>query len=132
MNDKPHSDTKVYHVEEIFMKGSTENELVKIRKRGLNQVYSYYKETKGRGQGRKVEIDAVQYEQLRQNRDEGLKVVTKKRICFLYDSVSFIIDDLEFRGQDIQILRIEGLERDIGVENIKIPGFIKIIREITD
>ncbi len=53
---------KVYHVEEIFLNSVSAEETIKIRKRGQNGVYSYYKETKAKGQqGRKVEINAVQY-----------------------------------------------------------------------
>lgn len=68
ITDLPNQDIafKSYHVEEVYLHSTTPDELVKIRKRGNNQKYSYVKETKGKDQvvGRKVDITARQYSQL--------------------------------------------------------------------
>lgn len=61
-----------------------------------------------------------------------MKVITKKRICFLYDSISFVIDNMQLNEQDIQILRIKGLEAETSIDSVKLPPFIKIIEEVTD
>ncbi len=135
ITDLPSQDIafKSYNVEEIYLKTSSQEEVVKIRRRGNNQKYSYIKETKVKNQavGRKVEISARQWSQLLQDRDCSYRVMKKQRSAFVFNTVSFVIDTLEHDGMDINLMRIECLSVGVDIGTIELPPFIKIDREVT-
>lgn len=135
ITDMPSQDIafKTYDVQEVYLKTSSAEEVVKIRRRGNDQKYSYIKETKMKGQavGRKVEISARQWSQLLQDRDPALKVIKKRRSAFVYNTVSFVIDTVEHEGVETNLMRIECLSVNVDIGSVELPPFLVIDKEVT-
>lgn len=110
-----------------------ENEEVRIRQRGVNGSYIYFKTVK-----KKVtDISRVETEE-RLSQNEYLKLlmeaetsmhqIRKTRYCLTYESQYLEIDVYPF-WKDKAIVEIELLSEQ---DEIKMPEFIKVIKEVTD
>lgn len=105
----------------------------RIRQRGIDGKYLYYLTEKKKinmvkrlERGRRISQNDYLY--LLTKVDTSLKQIMKKRICFVYERQYFELDVYEF-SKDKAILEIELTEEN---EEVKIPDFIHIIKEVTD
>ena len=106
---------------------------VRVRQRGQNGHYVYFKTTKRTLSGlKRVEIEKRlskdEYLTLLMNADTSKRQIRKDRYCLTYENQYFEIDVYPF-WQDKAIAEIE-----LSDENTPIvfPDYIKIIREVTD
>lgn len=105
----------------------------RVRKRGTQDSYTYYLTTKTQINNLKrfeVEerITQKEYLTLLGQADPLTSTIVKKRICFVYKSQYFEIDLFSF-SDDKAILEIE-LTNENSV--VRLPDFIKCIKEVTD
>ncbi len=114
---------------------SLPGETLRVRQRGENGNYLYYKTTKRHITGlKRIELeerlDADEYRRLLHEADPSRHAITKERYCLLWDGQYFEIDVYPF-SQDKALLE---LELSYGYENeeIRFPPQIRVIREVTD
>lgn len=105
----------------------------RIRQRGLPGDYSYYYTEKHKiSSGTREEIERKisdrEYLTLMMEADTTKHQIRKDRYCFIYNDRYFELDIYPF-WDDKAILEIEVSNID---ENIDIPDFIKVIKEVTD
>lgn len=112
---------------------SENGEETRVRQRGENGNYIYFKTTKKKIDGvKRVEIESRlskdEYLTLLMDADTSKKQIRKTRYCLTYESQYFEIDIYPF-WNDKAIVEIE-----LSNENAEIifPDFIKIIKEVTD
>lgn len=111
---------------------SAEGEEVRVRQRGSDGHYVYYKTVKRRVDDlRRVEVERrlTQEEYLRalMEADSTRRQIRKTRYCLTYDGQYFEIDLYPF-WQDQAILEIELRRAD---EEIRFPPQIRVLREVT-
>ena len=112
---------------------STEDEEIRVRQRGANGSYIYFKTIKKKvTDTTRVEIEErlsqAEYLRLLMDADTSMHQIRKTRYCLTYKSQYFEIDIYPF-WKDRAIVEIELLSEQ---EQIQIPKFIKIIKEVTD
>lgn len=112
---------------------SNEDEEVRVRQRGCDGSYIYTKTVKKEiGKGKRFEfeerIDEKKYISLLMDADTNRKAIRKTRFCLVYLNQYFEIDLYPF-WQDKAIVEIE--VKNI-TDKIKMPKFIKVIKEVTD
>ena len=112
---------------------SDNNEEVRIRQRGKNGSYIYFKTTKRTIDGcKRIETEKRlterEYLQLLMDADTDCRPVRKTRYCLTYNNQYFEIDVYPFWNNKA-ILEIELNDES---EKISFPDFIKIIKEVTD
>mmetsp|Transcript_21736 Transcript_21736/g.21446 ORF Transcript_21736/g.21446 Transcript_21736/m.21446 type:complete len:326 (+) Transcript_21736:565-1542(+) len=124
---------ETFEVEEIFLapRGTEEIES-KIRSRGKEDSYTYIHESKTVVKGeeiiRKRQISAREFIQLSDQKIENTSPVEKIRHCFIYKNQNFVVDVFKsIKGNPI-ILR---LETDTKSDEISIPPFVKVCKEVT-
>lgn len=112
---------------------SYKDEEVRVRQRGENGNYIYFKTIKKKVDDiKRIEIESRlskdEYLTLLMDADTTKRQIRKTRYCLTYDSQYFEIDIYPF-WDDKAILEIE-----LNDENtkVKFPEYIKIIREVTD
>ena len=110
-----------------------EDEETRVRQRGANGSYIYFKTTKKRiTDTTRIEteerLSQEEYLKLLMNADTSMHQIRKTRYCLTYESQYFEIDIYPF-WNDRAILEIELLSES---EEIKIPKFIQVIREVTN
>ena len=112
---------------------STKEEEIRIRQRGENNNYIYFKTTKKIIDGlKRVEIEQRisrdEYLSLLMDADTTKRQIRKTRYCLMYKNQYFEIDIYPF-WNDRAIMEIE-----LSSENQKIlmPSYVKIIKEVTD
>ena len=112
---------------------SDENEEIRIRQRGVNGSYIYFKTVKRRiSDTKRIEIEdrlsAEEYLTLLMDADTSRHQIRKNRYCLTYDTHYFEIDIYPF-WDDKAIMEIE-----LNDENAQfsIPSEITVIREVTD
>lgn len=109
------------------------NEEVRVRQRGANGSYIYFKTTKKKiTDTTRVEVEErlsqTEYLNLLMEADTNMHQIRKTRYCLTYEGRYFEIDIYPF-WSDKAIVEIELLtEKD----EIKIPDFLHVIKEVTD
>lgn len=110
-----------------------ENEEVRVRQRGAKGSYIYFKTTKKKITDTiRIEMEdrltQEEYLKLLMEADTSMHQIRKTRYCLTFESQYFEIDIYPF-WQDRAIVEIELLTDQ---DEIKIPEFLKVIREVTD
>ena len=110
-----------------------EGEELRIRQRGENGSYVFYKTLKRRiSEFKRIEIEERltpgEYQSLLMNVDPGKRPVRKDRYCLTYEGQYFEIDLYPFWDEQAIV------EIELSDENaeIKFPPELKILREVTD
>lgn len=119
-------------VEEIFLK-SAEDVQSKLRKRGQGETFSYmhslrYVGKDGERNELKKPITARDYMLLLEQRDDSKKVLSKKRLCFIWEKQYYIIDIISENNKEVHLLRFDTQTID---EKVKIPDFLDVVNEVT-
>lgn len=125
-------DCQKIEIIQTYLKAS-EDEEVRVRQRGANGNYIYFKTTKKKLTGTtRVEIEErlsqEEYLKLLMDADTTRHQIRKTRYCLTYASQYFEIDIYPF-WKDRAIVEIELLSES---EEIQIPKFLKVIKEVTD
>lgn len=110
-----------------------ENEEVRVRQRGANGSYIYFKTIKKKiTDTTRIEIEErlsqAEYLKLLMEADTSMHQIRKTRYCLTYNSQYFEIDIYPF-WKDQAIVEIELLNEK---EEIQMPKFLKVIKEVTD
>lgn len=125
------ADCRKVEIIQTYLKAG-ENEEVRVRQRGADGSYIYFKTTKKKiSDTTRVEVEErlsqAEYLRLLMDADTSLHQIRKTRYCLTYESQYFEIDVYPF-WQDKAIAEIELLNEK---EQIKFPKFLKVIREVT-
>ncbi|TNV80345.1 hypothetical protein FGO68_gene2527 [Halteria grandinella] len=124
-----------FNIEETFLQLLGEDQIDNvIRKIGKNDSFIYYHETKVVQNNerivRKRQITAREYIELLDQKDPEKKVIKKLRQCFIHEQQYFMVDTfLNLKAFPFSIMRIETTKE---AQQIKIPPFVKVLREVTD
>ena len=110
-----------------------ENEEVRVRQRGANGSYIYFKTIKKKlTDTTRIEIEErlsqAEYLKLLMEADTSMHQIRKTRYCLTYNSQYFEIDIYPF-WKDQAIVEIELLNEK---EEIQMPKFLKVIKEVTE
>ncbi len=106
---------------------------VRIRQRGKDGNYIYYKTTKKKiSNVKRLELEErltqQKYLELLMKADPSYRQIRKSRYCLTHDRLYYEIDVYPF-WKDKAIMEVELKSED---EKIDIPPFIKVIREVTN
>ena len=117
---------------QTYLNASGDDE-VRVRQRGQNGHYIYFKTTKRRVSGlKRVEIEKRlskdEYLTLLMNADTSKRQIRKDRYCLTYANQYFEIDVYPF-WNDKAIAEIELSDENA---DIVFPDFIRVIKEVTD
>lgn len=112
---------------------SNEDEEIRVRQRGVNGSYIYFMTAKKKiTDTTRIEteerLSQEEYLKLLMNADTTLHQIRKTRYCLTYESQYFEIDIYPF-WNDQAIVEIELLTEQ---EKIKMPKFLKVIKEVTN
>ena len=112
---------------------SDDNEEVRVRQRGLDGNYIYFKTIKRSISGEKrIEIEKrltqKEYLKLLMDADTSMHPIRKDRYCLTYEGQYFEIDVYPF-WNDKAIVEIELRDEN---QKIRFPKFLKKIKEVTD
>lgn len=112
---------------------SEDNSEIRIRQRGKNGNYIYYKTIKKKiSDIKRLELEKrltkEEYLDLLMNADPDYRQIRKTRYCLTYDKLYYEIDIFPF-WKDKAMMEIELNSED---DKISIPPFIKVIDEVTD
>lgn len=123
---------KKVEIIQTYLTSNTEDE-IRVRQRGENGNFIYYKTTKRKISGLKrieTEIRLTKEEYLKElmNADTTKKQIRKSRYCLTYNNQYFEIDIYPF-WKDKAIMEIELNKEN---QTIHFPNFIKVIKEITN
>lgn len=126
------ADCQKVEIIQTYLK-ATEDEEIRVRQRGANGSYIYFKTIKKKVTDTiRVEVEErlsqAEYLRLLMDADTSMHQIRKTRYCLTYKSQYFEIDIYPF-WKDRAIVEIELLSEQ---EQIQIPKFIKIIKEVTD
>lgn len=119
-----------YLIEEI----SGEERRVRARDYGSEKAYFYtVKRGMSRGVRSEVErvIDKAEYDRLLLSRDSTLKTIRKKRSTFFWSGRAFEVDVYESPRLEEGHAIME-VEKSSVLEQVNLPPWIEIIREVTD
>jgi len=110
-----------------------DNEEVRVRQRGTDGSYIYFKTIKKKlTDTTRIEIEErlsqTEYLKLLMDADTSLHQIRKTRYCLTYKSQYFEIDIYPF-WKEQAIVEIELLSEK---EEIQMPKFLKVIKEVTD
>ena len=134
MTDEPQDlKRETFEVEEVFLISRHKEEIEsKIRSRGKEDSYTYVHETKTLLKGeeiiRKRQISAREFIQLMDLKDPKTIPIEKIRHCFIFKNQNFVVDVFKNIKECPVILRIE---TDNTSDEISIPPFVKVSREVT-
>ncbi len=79
---------------------------------------------------KKRQISAREYMKLLENADKSMKVLYKKRQCFLYNKTYMIVDTFVNVDGCPSLLRI--LSEDEETTDVEIPSVFEVVRDVTD
>jgi CYTH domain-containing protein len=123
---------ETFEVEEVFLVCRKDELESKIRSRGKEDSYTYILETRSIVKGQEIikkrQISAREFIQLLDQKDVNKKPVDKIRHCFIYKNQNFVVDVFKNIVGCPTILRIETDNKN---EEVSIPPFVKICREVT-
>lgn len=106
----------------------------KIVQRSLNGEYSYYfvemrdNNNLSRSIKRRI-IGPREYKENMHNSNAHLHQIVKDRYCFIYNGIAYRMDLYPF---DDKKAMLEVMVSSEGYENVKVPEFIKVIRDVTE
>ena len=104
-----------------------------IRKIGKNDSFTYSHEIRFSQNNERIikkrQISARQYIEMFIQKDPSMKQLKKFRQCFIYEQQYFMVDSFINTDGSPSILRIETSKEE---SQIKIPPFVKILREVTE
>lgn len=114
----------------LVSRGETER---RIRRRGENGKYLYfYTEKEGGVKSQRIErerrITEKEFLDFQREIDTSLKPIYKERYCFLWESTYYELDVYPF-WNDKAILEVEMSTKD---QQVVIPSFVKVIKEVTE
>lgn len=120
-------------IEQIYLISIRPNEETRVRRRGQDGSYTYYRTIKKNvGDGIRTEseeqIDKREYDYSLKYRLPNSRVIKKERICFLWLDQYFELDKFSDPA-DLWLLEVELTSRH---NAINIPPFIDVIKEVTD
>ena len=123
--------SKVEIVQTYLNLSENSEEEVRVRKRGLNGNYIYFKTTKRKLTDiKRIEVEKrlskEEYLELLRNTKDKRQII-KDRYCLSYDNQYFEIDVYPFWNDKATI----ELELDNENQEIKFPPFIEVIKEVT-
>ena len=112
---------------------SSEDEEVRVRQRGTDGNYVYFKTTKRKVTDlKRIEVERRlskdEYLRLLMDADPACRPIRKTRYCLTFDNQYFEIDIYPF-WKDKAILEIELADES---SEIRFPAQIKVIKEVTD
>lgn len=120
-------------IEQVYVEDSMDGMFGRIRKRGKNGVYKYYKTFKKDVTAvTRVEIESEisekEYTDLKKHCRKGFGIINKVRHVFDYKGQTFELDVFPFWKDQAF------LEAEVPSENteILIPDFIEVIKEVTE
>ena len=127
---KSYSFCNAVEISQSYIKVNGEN--ARVRKRGADGGYTYYKTVKKNIDGiKRIEIEDIltadEYEKLLSDSNQKT-TIEKTRYCVVYDNRYFEIDVFPF-SQDKAFMEIELTSED---EHVNLPPFIKVIKEVTE
>lgn len=125
-------DCRKVEIIQTYLKAGKDEE-VRVRQRGADGSYIYFKTTKKKmTESTRVEIEdrlsQEEYLKLLMDADTSMHQIRKTRYCLTYDSRYFEIDIYPF-WKDRAVVEIELLTEE---DEIRLPEFLKVIREVTD
>ena len=121
-------------IEQIYLRSHDPAVVSRIRRRGQNGSYLYFRTDKkylGPGKNEEVEriISAREYYADKELRDPSKNILRKIRTCFVYDRQYFELDRIPLRdGTVIHLLEIEITNE---LQGIRLPPFLHIIKDVT-
>jgi len=124
---------KKVEIIQTYLNSDNEDEEIRIRQRGIDGNYTYYKTTKRKiSSVKRIEVEKrlskEEYISLLMNADSSLKQVRKDRYCLTLNNQYYEIDVFPF-WKDKAIMEIELQNEE---DKVIIPSFIKVIKEVTD
>ena len=120
-------------IEQVYVSDTMDGMFGRIRKRGKNGVYKYYKTFKKDVTAvTRIEIESEisekEYKELKKHCREGFGIIEKTRHVFAYKGQTFELDIFPF-WNDKAFLEAEVSSEDT---EIPIPPFIEVIKEVTE
>lgn len=120
-------------IEQVYVSDTMDGMFGRIRKRGKNGVYKYYKTFKKDVTAvTRIEIESEiseeEYTELKKHCREGFGIIEKTRHVFDYKGLTFELDIFPF-WNDKAFLEAEVSSEDT---EIPIPPFIEVIKEVTE
>lgn len=121
------------HIEQAYIEDTLDGMFGRIRKRGKDEEYRYYKTFKRDiTHEKRVEIESEinedEYNRLMKNRRKGFGVINKTRHVFSFEGHVFEVDIFPF-WNDKAFMEVE-LEDE--KEEVKLPPFVEIQADVTD
>ncbi|MBQ0035982.1 MAG: AAA family ATPase [Firmicutes bacterium] len=131
-NIKKEVDYSNVHIIQHYLISTSGNER-RIRMRDKNgSVVYYYSEASYISTNERIKKDRIlserQYNEYVSEIDKSLNKIDKIRHSFIYDNLFYKLDIFDF--DDTKALLSVQLPE--GIENVKIPSYIKVIKEVTD
>lgn len=126
------NDCQKVEIIQTYLKADADEE-IRVRQRGANGNYIYFKTVKKKiTPTTRVEIEErlsqSEYLKLLMDADTGMHQIRKTRYCLTYEGQYFEIDIYPF-WQEQAVMEIELVHEN---QEIKIPNFLKVIKEVTD
>lgn len=120
-------------IEQAYVEDSLDGMFGRIRKRGKEGRYRYYKTFKRDITAVKrieieTEISVEEYQKLMEKRRKGFAVIEKTRHVFSFEGHVFEVDVFPF-WKDKAFMEVELEDEN---EEIKLPPFVEIIEEVTE
>ncbi len=123
-------------IEQIYLRTKDKGAEIRIRRRGQDGINFYFlARTRVAGDNQSVEeeelIPEQEYTNLMRLKDQKTQVLSKDRICFLWNNKYFEIDKYSGKHEGLIILRAESPDTD-GKAPSNVPPFITVGKRITD
>ncbi len=126
---------RTIEIEQVYLRSRNPDEEIHIKKRGQDGTHLYLL-TRARTSGTRIReeelITEQQYLNLKKLIDPKTEVLTKERICFLWNHEHFVLDRYTGRHAGLAVLKTERSdERTASDSGENIPPFVTIGNDIT-
>lgn len=126
-------DATVTSILQTYLKSDTDGEVKRVRQRGRSGDYVFYVTTKRVLSSlvrteEEAQLSAAEYLELLMTADTTLHQIRKDRYCFDSNDLLFELDVYPF-WHDKAILEVE---LDNETQEISLPAFITVIKEVSD
>jgi CYTH domain-containing protein/predicted ATPase len=123
-------------IEQIYLRTKEKGATIRIRRRGQDGIHFYFlARTRTAGNNQPVEeeelIPEQEYTNLMRLKDQKIQVLSKDRICFLWNNRYYEIDVYKGKHKGVIILRTESPGPGSKGRS-DIPAFITIGKKVTD
>jgi CYTH domain-containing protein/predicted ATPase len=124
-------------MEQMYLRSKDKREVTRIRRRGQDGVFFHFlARTRHAGtRGLPVEeeelIPEQEYQSLARLMDPKTEVLSRERICFLWNNQYFELDNYRGRHDGLTMLLVESPARESGMP-VLIPPFLTIGKRVTD